>query len=219
MRRRIRDLTANERFDIVQLEHLKLGDYVRAIAPTCDAIKVLTVQNIDHILYEQLARLEKNLVKKEIKRVESRRYNRFEKEILKFFNAFITVSEDNVRWLRGLGVQDPIHLSLNGADAAGIPFLNQPDCAVLMMPGSMDYEPNIDAAKYFVKEVLHMVWAAEMVAAILSLIRNPGKREDIARRARKHIEAHYDYKQIETDLDMFYRQLLANPIPLRHSEP
>ena len=51
--------------------------------------------------------------------------------------------------------------------------------------------------------------AAEMAGAILNLVNHPSKREEIARRARKHVEEHYDYKKIATELDMFYRQLMT----------
>ncbi len=304
VRDRIRNLTANERFDIVQIEHLRMAGYVKAIAPACNAIKLLTIQNVDHILYEQLANIERNPLKKIFKRIESKKCFKFEKDMLKNFDAFITVSEDNVQWLRSMGVQGPIHLSFNGADVAGTAFFEQRDSTVLIMPGTMDYEPNIDAAKYFVKEVLPMVWAkmpeirllivgknpsndvkslqsdarikitgtvpamgpyyeeaaltvvplrsgsgtrlkiiesmaygrvvvstsigveglqckegehfllantpTEMAEAILKLVCGLKNREAIAGRARKHVEEHYDYKQIAAELDMFYRRLLVS---------
>ncbi|GAH78005.1 unnamed protein product, partial [marine sediment metagenome] len=44
LQKRIRHLTATEDFDIVQIEHTKMADYVKSIAPSCRATKILTVQ-------------------------------------------------------------------------------------------------------------------------------------------------------------------------------
>lgn len=171
---KIRQLTSTEHFDIIQIEHIKMAEYAQAIAPSCKARKILTIQNIDSIYYRRVAQFEPRLFWRLIYLNESIRYRRFEKKILSNFDAFITVSEENIDWLKEMGVTSPIHFSRNGMNVKSTPFLNQSSEPILIIPGSMDYEPNIDAVVYFTREILPLIWKKRSKVQLFVVGRNPG---------------------------------------------
>src|SRR4030042_3599505 len=92
--RRIRQLTSNESYDIIQIEHTKNAQYVKAIAPSSHAIKILTIQNLAHLYYERSSRLEKCVLDRLYTKYQSTRYLAYEKNALEWFDGFIAVSEE-----------------------------------------------------------------------------------------------------------------------------
>ncbi|MHA1395467.1 MAG: hypothetical protein ACTSRZ_18345 [Promethearchaeota archaeon] len=154
----VRYLTESENFDLIQIEHTKMAEYIKAISPSCKAIKILTIQNLAHIFYKRMANHTKGILKL-FYEMESKKYRKYEENIIKGFDAYITVSKDNMDWLNGHGIKENILLAQNGINVDEIPFLSQTQEQNIMFIGSMDYPPNEDAVCYFVKEVMPIVWS------------------------------------------------------------
>jgi glycosyltransferase involved in cell wall biosynthesis len=85
---------------------------------------------------------------------EAARTLRFERGLAARCSAACVVSEVEAAAARALLGADRVHVVPNGVDTASFaPASSAPDSARALFVGRMDYEPNIEAVRYFAREV------------------------------------------------------------------
>lgn len=118
--------------------------------------KVLFQHNVESMIYERYFQTETNPLKKAYFNYERKRMSRYEAEACNRFDLVFTVSDEDKAMLQNeYGVKRPIEVLETGVDTDFFaPITDTAVCSgKLVFLGSMDWMPNIDGMKWFVKEV------------------------------------------------------------------
>lgn len=151
---RIRRLLAEEHFDIFQIEHSFLAPY-RAAAPDQSDLKtVLSLHNIGALQYPRMAALPGPLLRRLSDRIKALLMRNWEAKWCGHFDHVVTMSDDETAFLRSRGVTTAISVVANGVDTSIQPFALNTGCRVVLFVGNLTYLPNVDAVRFFAREVL-----------------------------------------------------------------
>ena len=145
-------LRANN-FDIVQLETLFTAPYIECLKKNTTAKIVLRAHNVEHIIWERLAKEENNIFRKNYLKLLSKRLRKYELETLKNIDALVaitSVDETTFRELSFTGPMITVPVSLNFKEY----FFdeNEETEMALFHLGSMDWMPNREAVEWFLKK-------------------------------------------------------------------
>lgn len=118
--------------------------------------KVLFQHNVESLIWQRHYENEENPIKRAYLDLERRRMRRYEVEACNRFDLVFTVSEKDKSMLRDeMGVSRPIEVLETGVDTRY--FVPDPDVepvsGKLVFLGSMDWMPNIEGLRWFVREV------------------------------------------------------------------
>ncbi|MCC3156994.1 glycosyltransferase family 4 protein [Hymenobacter sp. 15J16-1T3B] len=153
---KLAELLTTEPFDVVQMEGTFVAwyvDVVRRVAPGVPT--VLRAHNVEHEIWDQLARNERQGLKAGYLRHLARRLKRFEAQYLPRFSAVAAITEPDQRRLRQLGCQEPVVFIPAGVDLTRV----QPDPGIKAQPktlfflGSLDWRPNQEGLEWFLQHV------------------------------------------------------------------
>jgi sugar transferase (PEP-CTERM/EpsH1 system associated) len=151
MQQKLNDLCARAAFDIIQVETSQMMTF------SFDQRSAVVVDEHD-VAYELLARIamtERSFLRRVYNSAEARKYKREEIDRWSKAAACVVTSTREVPILRGNGVTSPILTAPNGVDVkyfAPSGAAHDPD--TLVMTGLMRTRPNIDAATFFVRDIL-----------------------------------------------------------------
>ena len=161
--RKLNDLIKEKAFDIIHFEMLHGGQYLGDLedieSPLSEKIPtLLSLQNIDSIVWKRLAEYSKNRMQKIGYRHQARAFSRYEKKMCRKFNTVTCVSEIDRNILSKICPQASIDLVPNGVDLELYkPKYEQEKENMLIFTGSMDWLPNEDAAVYFTQQMLPLI--------------------------------------------------------------
>jgi glycosyltransferase involved in cell wall biosynthesis len=148
----LRQLLKRKNFDIILFEHLgyeSLLPLVKKYLP--GALKIVDMHNVDHLLFEKFSDLSLPDNKKQFECLKQK-----EKNLSKVADFFFACSEKDTQILEKIngntisGVTVP-----NGVDIHRCIFFENKSLEIpsILFCGSLDYEPNIDGLRWFVKEM------------------------------------------------------------------
>jgi sugar transferase (PEP-CTERM/EpsH1 system associated) len=167
--RRLRELIATRRFDLVVCDFLFPAVNLPARLP-CPA--VIFTHNVESEIWRRHAET-KWFPARLLYILQYRRMLRFEGRTLRRFDAVLAVSDaDRQTFARAYpnAIREPVHVVPTGVDTAYfVPGASDPASRSIVFTGSMDWLPNEDAMCYFVREVLPLV-RAEEPSATLSIV-------------------------------------------------
>ncbi len=148
----VADWLFSGRFDVAVCDFLDASVNFPSQAPIpC----VLFQHNVESSLWERMAAVESNPVKKLSFAIESAKMTRYERATLGRFHHIIAVSEHDRRQMLRMNPACEITVVPTGVDTqkfnAAPASSAQPPRVVFT--GSMDWEPNIDAVNYFCSEI------------------------------------------------------------------
>jgi polysaccharide biosynthesis protein PslH len=134
--------------------------------------------NVESILWRRQADYEANPIKRVVFKLEAAKMLRYERAAVGRFDHVIAVSEDDRDWMRTMTDASRISVAPTGVDleqfrAAVGESATKP---IVMFVGSMDWEPNIDGAAYFRREIWPHVKCAAPEARLRIVGRNPDRR-------------------------------------------
>lgn len=208
---RIRDLTAAQRFDIVQIEHSLLAPYRDAIARPFDGATVLSFHNVGVHQYRSMLAASRGLarVPAALKWWSMRGW---EARAAAAFDLAVVVSGADRERLLELGAPGRISVVENGVDCARLQTLEDPPAGSqeLLFVGTMGYFPNRDAARWFCREILPDIRALRPGCRLT--IAGHGGREHLADLARPGI---VDVTGTVEDVVPYYRRARVTIAPLR----
>jgi glycosyltransferase involved in cell wall biosynthesis len=172
VRKAVADCLSNDRADVA------VCDFLSASLNFPDPLPrptVLFQHNVESSLWRRLASTEKNKLKKFLFKIEARKMERYERQALRRFHHVIAVSEVDRRQMIDMQPGCPISVVPTGVDcsefALAPPSKSTP--ARIVFVGSMDWEPNIDAVKFFADEIWPSV-REQFPDAIFEIVgRNP----------------------------------------------
>jgi glycosyltransferase involved in cell wall biosynthesis len=141
------------RYGVVYVEHGALGPLYRVLP---GVPKVLTFQ---HLVSEMIVQeLTEPAGRRQtwFRTRDLAKARRLEREALGRYERVITCSEDDAATLRALDPDAPASISVvpNGVDLSAFAVTPVPEAPRVLFPGTLNFAPNVDGARWFV----HNVW-------------------------------------------------------------
>jgi glycosyltransferase involved in cell wall biosynthesis len=142
-----------ETFDIVQIEMLYMSPYLNVVRKYSDAKVVLRAHNIEHLIWKRVAIEETVFLKKLYLRHLASTLEKYEKNILNKYDGIIPITKKDAIFFSA-ETSIPVEAVSFGVDFDKIPYNENtnPEHALFHI-GSMNWIPNIEGIKWFLKEV------------------------------------------------------------------
>lgn len=139
---------------VVILESVFMVPYLPAIRSATGALAVLRSHNVEHQIWDGLARVERPGPKRLYLRHLARRLRDYEVSTLNDVDAVVPVTPEDARVYRQLGATIPLHVSPVGIETNDYPDrTGHGDPLTLVFLGSLDWTPNLDAVRWFLGSV------------------------------------------------------------------
>lgn len=170
-RARLTEIWEQEQPEVIQVEGIELAPYLLHVAerrnPSTRPLLVFDDHNAEYLLqkraFETDRRIPSRWVAAAYSWIQWRRLQRYERQVCLTADRVIVVSEYDARALRRLVPSLEPAVVPNGVDLSfytgPVLPLSQPGPGPsdLVFTGKMDFRPNVDAALWFVKEVLPLI--------------------------------------------------------------
>lgn len=169
----LKELLEKQRFDLIQIDDIIIADLARYLPKT--AIKTIFFHNVLTTYFERIRDSKTSIVSRLTATVEWYWIRRFEKAILRFFDAAIVITDSEYLQIRSLsGSIALFKIPLEVDTAAIAPCNDQPDHSSVAFCGTMSYPPNEEAVLYFAAQVLPLI--RKKIPEILFYVigKNPG---------------------------------------------
>lgn len=142
-------------WDIVQLESIFLIDYLPIIRKKSNAKVVLRAPNVEYKIWERLAFLKVNPLKKWYLKILARRLKEKELSSLNLFDGIYTVTQNDLDIFRKEGSRVPMTFIPTGLDVTkrqSNQFTEKVALSIFHI-GALDWMPNQEGLKWFLDEV------------------------------------------------------------------
>ena len=147
----LKKLLINENFDIVQLETLWVTPYVETIRKNSKAKIIFRSHNVEHMIWQRLAEITENPLKKWYLGLLAGRLKKYEIHMLNKFDGIACITELDVLEYKKLGCTIPIIHTPFGIRLSDYKPGPKPVVPSLFHIGAMDWMPNEEAIKWFLK--------------------------------------------------------------------
>jgi glycosyltransferase involved in cell wall biosynthesis len=188
MAARLDVLTRETAFDVVHADQLSMAGYGRQAARAAAATRrgvpprtLLDEHNAIYRLTERMAATERRPLRRLLMAREARAFQRYEAAMLRSYDAVLTVSEEDRAQLAALcGLPaavcerkfSAIPICVDPQQTAVVP--RRPDgVPTILHLGTMFWPPNVTAMRWFVNEVLPLVWERVPGARFVIAGKNP----------------------------------------------
>ncbi len=153
--RRLRQLLRKEKYDLVQLESLYLTPYIDLIRSYSDAKIFLRAHNVEHEIWQRMAKNEENTVRSWYFDYSARKLKKYEIAQLKQIDYLLPISAVDHKKFRKLGYKGPSKALPIGLDLDAFPFqqVMPGEKLAISFIGSLDWMPNIEALNWFVDRI------------------------------------------------------------------
>lgn len=158
IRAKVAELTAGERFDIVQADQLNMAQFAERVP---GARRVVDTHNALWLLYKRLAATMKPGPKQWLLERDWRLLKAYEGRICRTFDAVVAVSEEDRAALVEAGA-DPARITVIPITVdcdTVLPVAPQEPADHILHIGTMYWPPNIDGILWFIREILPLVRA------------------------------------------------------------
>ena len=168
-------------YDAVQAEGIEMAGYLGLVPPEQ---RVYDAHNAEFLLQRRLASLAPSLAGRLYSRLQWRRLERFERQVVATSRMTLGVSEHDANQLLALaGADADVRVIRNGIDVPSFPYLeptaDQPPNVLFV--GKLDFRPNAEAVRWFVSDVLQCLDGVRLFAvgaAPPDWLVNVGQRDD-----------------------------------------
>lgn len=167
--------------DIVQLESLFMAPYIDTVRRFSNARIVLRSHNLEHRIWQRVARGAQHLLKRAYLRLLSHQLKKYERKVLFDVDGLVSISDDDRRVFKKMGLQAP---------SVNIPFSLDTDrwsaeartgeseyMGRFFHLGSMDWIPNQEAVNFLLDRVWPLVRERLPDAELALLGKNMDRRE------------------------------------------
>jgi polysaccharide biosynthesis protein PslH len=172
VRRSVTDSLSGGSFDAAVCDFLSASaNFPEQLPIPC----VLFQHNVESSLWQRMATVESNLIKKLLYTIESAKMTRYERATLGRFHHIIAVSEHDRQQMLGMNADCDISVVPTGVDTQkfNVAPPSSADPPRVVFVGSMDWEPNIDAVEYFCTQIWPGILAQFPTAKFQIVGRNP----------------------------------------------
>lgn len=149
----LRSIILQEEFDIIQCEGILFIYYVAEIRELTRAPVILRAHNVEHRIREMMADRTSDPFRIAYLRNLSNRIRKKELAAAGIFDAIVPISEPDYQWFRSVSSVNPVMLAETGAELAdSVPELPPEELKVGFI-GALNWEPNVDGLRWFMKQV------------------------------------------------------------------
>ena len=156
MVQKLMQVLQKEEYDIVQLESIFVAPYIPVIRKYSQAKIVLRLHNVEHIIWERIARNHVSWHKKFMLKQMNRQLKSYECSLMNQVDGYMAISDVDYQFFHGLSPQTPgtvipfaIDMDHYEAEDEYIPS-DQPE---LFHLGSMNWIPNVEGLEWFLEDV------------------------------------------------------------------
>ncbi|HPX34839.1 MAG TPA: glycosyltransferase family 4 protein [Bacteroidales bacterium] len=149
----------NDTFDIVQLETLYISPFIETIRENSKAKIVLRAHNIEHLIWERVAEISSNPLKKLYLKHLAKKLKNYELEIISKYDGIATITSKDASSFKNTGCEVPIISIPFGIDLEKIkekPGIKA-EFPSLFHIGAMNWMPNIEGIKWFLDKVWPLI--------------------------------------------------------------
>lgn len=145
-------------FDVIHLESIFCTPYMETIRKYSKAKVVVRTHNVEHHIWEQLAKNEAIAIKKWYLNLLASRLKSYEIDTLRKVDGIISITDEDKQEFEKLGVKCPIDVIPIGFNVDAI----RPDSLSkhplsLYHVGAMDWQPNIEGINWFLDDVWPLI--------------------------------------------------------------
>jgi polysaccharide biosynthesis protein PslH len=171
---KIRELTAQHHFDVVQIEDSYMGLYLEALPTALQHRSVVTFHDVVFSRADRIARVELHLLRRIRMWLYGRMMRDWEPFYMENFGRCIVVSEMDRKLLLSCNPRLKIDVVPNGIDTQQFrPVPYSDDNSMLLFVGNMGYRPNVDAVSFFCKQIFPLIRAKAPQAEVCVTGLNP----------------------------------------------
>jgi polysaccharide biosynthesis protein PslH len=211
MKKAIKDLTTSNRYDVVQIEHSYAAGMYRHIHKWQNTRTVLSLHNIASQQYHRIYQHEKSIFKRVKLAMDWLPMRSWEPATAMKFDKVVVVSDSDRETLKQKATGANIYVIPNGIDTASqqpIPMMENRKNVLIV--GTLDYEPNVDAILYFNESIFPLLLDKASDATLTIVGRNPGPEiESLADDRSIRIAANVP------DVRRYYQEAAVSAVPLR----
>jgi polysaccharide biosynthesis protein PslH len=153
---RLRRLTSQRHYDVVQIEFSYAASYVRAVDRSRRANTVLSMHNVESLRFGREGNLSLRVDRRFAAAWDRAFHGLWEEQAIRTFDGIVSVSEPERAWVLARVPDAVVELIPNGVDADHFRPQAPPDPGPpprLVFTGAMHYPPNVDAVLWFTEQV------------------------------------------------------------------
>ncbi|HRW96553.1 MAG TPA: glycosyltransferase family 4 protein [Bacteroidales bacterium] len=154
-KKKLIEILTRENFDIVQLETLYMSPYVETIRKYSAARILLRSHNIEHLIWERVAAVTTNPLKKLYLKHLAKTLKNYELGVLDKFDGIVTITNKDGEYFRQIGCKTPVLAVPFGINLDK--FKENPGIETefpsLFSIGAMNWIPNEEGVKWFLDKV------------------------------------------------------------------
>lgn len=151
--RRLVKVLKEEKFDIVQLEMIYMAPYIDTIRAHSDAKIVLRTHNVEHQIWERIAKKEILLLKRLYIKHLARTLKKYELSVIDKVDGIAAITYTDAAFFRGITATPVIDIPYGIDVDKFIPKYETNKKPSFYHIGSMNWRPNEEAIKWFLTEV------------------------------------------------------------------
>lgn len=149
---RLAQVLKEEQFDVVHVESIFMTPYVPIVREHSDAKVVLRAHNVEHTIWRRVAQSERNPFKRWYLKHLSLTLAAYEREHLNDYDGVVSITENDAQQLREMGCRRPM-LSMPFGIVPETEMQVEEEPNSLFHIGSMDWMPNQEGVRWFLKQV------------------------------------------------------------------
>ncbi len=147
-----------DNYDIVLMESLFMTPYIPIIRKNSRARIVMRAHNVEHTIWERLAKNEKNILRRTYLSLLARRLKKYEMQIINQVDAILPITGDDEQVFRKLGCTVPMNVTPVGIDAGKYSSQIMPEEQLCIFHlGAMDWRPNLEGIEWFLDDCWDMI--------------------------------------------------------------
>jgi len=151
---RLITLLKSQNFDVIHLESLFCTPYLKTIRSHSKAKVVVRAHNVEFRIWEQLASTAKNPLKKWYLNLLAKRLREYEISVLRSVDGIVAITKEDADELNSLGINCPMEVIPIGFEVEKFePSEVVPAPIRLYHLAAMDWEPNVEAVRWFITEI------------------------------------------------------------------
>lgn len=173
---KVRELMTKQTFDILQLEHVYMFEYVNCLPPSAKTRKILTLHNMESVKMKRQFLSEPFGQEKLRHMIDWWIMKSFEPRAMRRADKCIAMSEIEAAIARKMVPGINLQVVSNGVDTSLYKPVALNSSKELLFIGSLCYPPNVDGAQFFVSQVFPLIRKGEPEASLNLVGRSPVPR-------------------------------------------
>jgi len=149
---KLNQLLKTKKFDVVQVEGLYMLQYMNEIRKNSDAKIAFRAHNLEHQIWDQLAKKTKNIFRRRYLKLLAMRILNYELFCLNKYDMLLPISSEDAAFYEQLGNEKVLKIVPTGFDFEGV---NKPLSASnlnkLFYIGSLEWQPNQEGILWFLE--------------------------------------------------------------------